>query len=127
MRSPRRDPVDLRRHFGEPGDLAEMVAGAEHRGPQRRHLLFERHANRLGESIRRLHHHIHHKLPAGEPRLLALSVEFANRLLDALRGMPANAGAVVEHAIDGRFAQARLLGDFLDEKWVGHAAVLMGF
>ncbi len=97
-----------------------MVAGAEHRRPQRRHLVFERHPNRLRKSIRRLHDDVHDKLLAGEPRLLTLSIEFANRLLDSLRGMLANAIASVEHAIDGRFAEPRLLGDFLDEKGMGH-------
>ena len=121
MRSPRRDPVDQGDEIREPGDLAEMVTGAEHRRPQSRHLLLERHADRFGKPIRRLHHDINDKLSPGERRLLALSIEFADRLFDPLRGVLANAGAVVEHAVDGRFAEPRLLGDFLDQKWMGHA------
>jgi hypothetical protein len=48
------------------------------------------------------------------------TTNFANRLLDSLRGMLANAIASVEHAIDGRFAEPRLLGDLLDEKGMSH-------
>src|ERR1700733_3640415 len=41
--------------------------------------------------------------------------------------MPAPPAAPVEHAIDGRLAQARLERDFLDEKGVSHGRRLDGF
>jgi hypothetical protein len=59
--------------------------------------------------------------------LFALPAQFADRLLDALDGMSAHATPRVEHAIDGRLAQARLQRDFLDEERVGHGRRLDGF
>ena len=125
--SPCRDAVDKRREIGEAHDLAEMIAGAEDRRPQRRHLILERRPHRLGEPVRRLHDHVHDKLAAREPRLLGLPLKFADRLSDALGGMPADAAAPVEHAIDRRLAEAGLKRDFLDEKGVGHRRRPDGF
>ena len=127
MRSTRADPVDERRKISEADDLAEMVARAEDRRPQCRHLVFQRNPHRLGEAVRRLHDDVHDKLAPREARLLALPAQFADRLLDALGGMPAHAAPRVEHAIDGRLAQARLKRDFLDEKRVGHGRRVDGF
>ena len=120
MRSARADPVDERGKIGNAHDLAEVIAGAEDRRPQRRHLVLERNPHRLGEAVRRLHDDVHDKLAAGEAGLLALPLQFADRLLDALGGVPAHAAAPVEHAIDRRLAEARLERDFLDEKRVSH-------
>ena len=74
-----------------------------------------------------MHDDVHDKLAPRETRLLALPAQFADRLLDPLGGMPAHAAPNIEHAIDGRLAQARLKRDFLDEKGVGHGDGLMGF
>ena len=120
MRSTRADPVDERGEIGKSHDLTEVVARPEDRRPQCRHLVFERNAHRLGEAVRRLHDDIHDELAPREAGLLALPAQFADRLLDALSGMPAHAAPRVEHPIDGRLAQARLKRDFLDEKRVGH-------
>ncbi len=127
MRSTRADPVDERCEIGEAHDLAEVIARAEDRRPQCRHLVFERNPHRLGEAIRRLHDDIHDELAPREAGLLALPAQFADRLLDALGGMPAHAAPRIEHAIDGRLAQARLERDFLDEKRMSHGRRLDGF
>ena len=97
-----------------------MVARAEDRRPQRRHLIFERNPHRLGEAIRRLHNDVYDKLAPRQAGLLALPLQFTDRLPDALSGVPAYAAALVEHAIDRRLAQARLERDFLDEKRMSH-------
>ena len=81
MRSTRADPVDERGKIGKAHDLAEVIAGAEDRGPQRRHLVLERNPHRLGEAVRRLHDDVHDKLPAREAGLLALPLQ--------VRGSPA--------------------------------------
>jgi hypothetical protein len=59
--------------------------------------------------------------------LLGLPAQFADRLLDALGSMPSHAAPHIEHAIDGRLAEARLERDFLDEKRVGHGRQVDGF
>ena len=127
MGSARADPVDERDEIGKADDFAEVVARAEHGRPQRRHLVFERNPHRLGESVRRLHDDVDDELAPREAGLLALPAQFADRLLDAFRGMPAHAAAPVEHAIDGRLAETRLERDFLDEKGVSQGDGLMGF
>lgn len=128
MRSTRADPVYERGKISKAHDLAEVVARTEDCGPQCRHLIFKRDPHRLGEPIGRLHDDVHHKLAPRQSGLLALPLQFADGLPDALGGVPAHAAALVEHAIDRRLAQARLERDFLDEKRVSHdQAVLMGF
>jgi Phytanoyl-CoA dioxygenase (PhyH) len=125
--SARVDPVDKRREIGKAHDLVKMVARAKDRRPQRRHLIFQRAPHRLGEPVRRLHDDVDDELAPREPSLLALPAQFADRLLDALGGMPAHAAPRIEQAIDGRLAQARLERDFLDEKGVSHGRRLDGF
>ena len=104
MGSARADPVDERRKIGKAHDFAEVVARAKDRRPQCRHLVFERNPHRLGEAVRRLHDDVDDELAPREAGLLALPAQFADRLLDALGGMPAHAAPRVEHAIDGRLA-----------------------
>jgi hypothetical protein len=127
MRSTRANPVDEGCEIGKAHDLAEMIARAEDRRPQRRHLVFQRNAHRLGEAIRRLHDDGHDELAPCQAGLLALPAQFADRLLDTLGGMPSHAAPRIKHAIDGRLAQARLERDFLDEERVGHGRRLDGF
>ena len=127
MRSTRPDAVDERRKISKAHHFAEVVAGAEDRRPQRRHLIFERNPHRLGEAVRRLHDDVHDKLAPGQSGLLALALQFADRLPHALGGVSAHAAPLVEHAIDRRLAQARLKRDFLDEKRVSHGRRLDGF
>ena len=123
MRSARADPVDERRKIGNARDLAEVVARAEDRRPQRRHLVLERNPHGLGEAIRRLHDDVHDKFAPGQSRLLALTMQFAYRLSDALGGVLAHAAALVEHAIDGRLAEPGLKRDLFDEKRVSHDTI----
>jgi hypothetical protein len=127
VRSTRADPVDERRKIGKAHNFAEVIARAKDSRSQRRHFIFERNPDRLGETIGRLHDDIHDELASCETRLLALPLQFADRLPDALRGVPAHAPALVEHAIDRRLAQARLERDFLDQKGVSHGRRLDGF
>src|ERR1700733_5080719 len=127
MRSTRANPVDERREIGKAHDLAEVITRAEDRGPQCWHLVVQRDPHRLGETIRRLHDDVDDELAPREARLLALPTQFADRLLDALGGMPAHAAPNIEHAIDGRLAEARLERDFLNEKRVSHGRRLDGF
>ena len=127
MRPTRANPVDERCEIGKADNLAEVVARAEDGRPQCRHLVFQRNAHCLGEAIRRLHDDVDDELAPREAGLPALPAQFAYRLLDALGGMPAHPAAPVEHAIDGRLAEARLERDFLDEKGVSHGRRLDGF
>ncbi len=127
MRSARADPVNERGKIGKAHDFAEVIARAEDRRPQCRHLAFERNPHRLGEAVRRLHDDVHDELATRQASLLALPAQFADRLLDALSGMPAHAAPNVEHTIDGRLAEARLERDLLDEKRVRHGRRLDGF
>jgi hypothetical protein len=127
MRSARADPVDERRKIGNARNLAEVVAGAEDRRPQRRHLILERNPHRLGKAIRRPHDDVHDKFAPGQPCLLDLTIQFVYCLFDALGRVLAHAAALVEHAIDGRLAEAGLKRNLFDEKRVSHKDRLMGF
>jgi hypothetical protein len=120
VRSTCSSPLDERREIGKAHDLAEVVARAEDCRPQRRHLIFERNPHSFGKAIRRVHDDVYDELAPRQPGLLALPAQFADRLLDALGGMPTHAAPRIEHAIDSRLAQARLERDFLDEKRMGH-------
>ena len=127
MCSARADPVDERRKIGNARHLAHVVARAEDRRPQRRHLILERNPHRLGEAIRRLHDDVHDKFAPGQPCLFDLTMQFAYRLFDALGRVLAHAAALVEHAIDGRLAEPGLKRNLFDEKRVSHNRSPDGF
>jgi hypothetical protein len=104
-----------------------VVAGAEHGGLERGHFGFQRSANSLEKSLRRLHHDVDDKFSSRHAGLLALPLEFSDGLSHAFGGVTANAFATIQDAIDGRLADARLQRDLFDQKGMGHENALMGF
>ena len=78
-------------------------------------------AEGVGEPLRGLHHDVDQVAAPVEPQLGALFVQVGDRLHDLGAGVLPDAGAVVEHAVDGRLAQPGLLGDLADLVPVRHA------
>ena len=79
---------------------------------------------RVGEPLRRLHHHVDEVAAAVEPQLCALFVEVGDRLVDLGDGGLPHARAVVEHPVDRGLAEPALLSDLADLVAVRHVPPL---
>ena len=67
-----------------------------------------------GEPVGSLHDEVDDEGAAVETKLAALPVEIGDRLCDVRCGAGPHAGSLVQHAVDGRLAQAGLAGDLTD-------------
>ena len=97
-----------------------MEPRPQHRRGERRQLGLHRGAEGIGEPFRRLHDHVDEVAPAVEAQLGALFIQVRDGLHDLGAGVLPDARTVVEHAVDGRLAQPRLLGDLTDLVPVPH-------
>ena len=124
----------LRTAAGDAGEGAHDVGGragvlkveprADDRGSQVRQLRLERPPHCRREPWWRLHHEVDEERPSSDTQLARLPVELGDRLLDLRHGALPHARSPVEHTIDGRQAQAGLLGDLAHSVRMGHVARL---
>ncbi|MNQ36822.1 hypothetical protein D3C85_503480 [compost metagenome] len=110
--------VDDALHFQ---GFMQVKARAQHGRMQRRQFRFQRGAHGVRKAARRHHQHVEHEFSAGQAHLRALPRQFIERLHHAAHGIRVHAPALLDHAVDGRHADAGLQRHDLDGKRMRHA------
>ena len=127
MRTAARDQVQRRDDVGHRVAVGQVKPGPDDGRPQRRQHPLERGAHRGGEPLRGLHNEIEQERATAQPQLGLLALEVGDRLVHLPDRAGPYAPALVENAVDRRFAQPRLQGDVADPIRVGSPLLLMAF